>query len=126
MQCTDTTSFDYICTSWFPNLSKKLRLRLQATQKKYMTFCLQLYKMSIICAKEILKLNLLNPHYRFQQSILSDNSKFFNSQFRDYFNEVFNPVDDNLVARLTWNRMITLQWNLGTSEFFLFVLFFFF
>ena len=57
--------------------------------------------MSIICAKEILKLNLLNPHYRFQQSILSDNSKFFNSQFRDYFNEVFNPVDDNLVARLT-------------------------
>ena len=26
--------FDYTCAAWFPNLSKKLRLRLQATQNK--------------------------------------------------------------------------------------------
>ena len=25
--------FDYVCTAWFSNVLKKLRLRLQATQK---------------------------------------------------------------------------------------------
>ena len=40
--------FDYACTSWFPNLSKKLRLRLQATQNKCMKFYLQLDKISRI------------------------------------------------------------------------------
>ena len=40
--------FDYACTSWFPNLSKKLRLRLQATQNKCIKFYLQLDKMSRI------------------------------------------------------------------------------
>ena len=36
--------FDYACTVWFPNISKKLRLRLQATQNKYIRFCLKLDK----------------------------------------------------------------------------------
>ena len=35
--------FDYASTAWFPNLAKKLRLRLQATQNKCIRFCLQLF-----------------------------------------------------------------------------------
>ena len=31
--------FNYACTAWFPNLSKKLRLRLQAMQNKCIRFC---------------------------------------------------------------------------------------
>ena len=31
--------FDYACTAWFPNLSKKLKLRFQATQNKCIRFC---------------------------------------------------------------------------------------
>ena len=46
--------FGYACTAWFPNLSKKLRLRLQATQKKCIKFCLQLDKMTMICVNEFL------------------------------------------------------------------------
>ena len=46
--------FDYACTAWFPNLSKKLRLRFQATQNKYIKFCLQLDKMYMICVNEFL------------------------------------------------------------------------
>ena len=46
--------FGYACTAWFPNLSKKLRLRLQATQNKCIKFCLQLDKMTMICVNECL------------------------------------------------------------------------
>ena len=46
--------FDYACTAWFPNLSKKLRLRFQATQNKCIKFCLQLDKMYMICVNEFL------------------------------------------------------------------------
>ena len=41
--------FDYGCTAWFLNLSKKLRLRLQAAQNKCTRFRLQLDEMSRIC-----------------------------------------------------------------------------
>ena len=43
--------FNYACTVWFPNHLKKLRLRLQATQNKYIRFCLWIDKMSRIFAK---------------------------------------------------------------------------
>ena len=52
--------FDYACTAWFPNLSKKLRLRLQAMQNKCIRFCLLLDKMSRICVNEFLELHWLN------------------------------------------------------------------
>ena len=64
--------FDYACTAWFPNLSKKLRLRLQVTQNKCLRFCLQLDKMSRICVNEFLELNWLNVHDRYLQFIVSD------------------------------------------------------
>ena len=56
--------FDYACTAWFPNLSKKLSLRVQVTQNKCIRFCLKLDKMSRISVKEFLKLNWLNVHDR--------------------------------------------------------------
>ena len=91
--------FDYACTAWFPNLSKKLRLRLKATQNKCVRFCLQLDKMSKICVNEFLELNVLNVHDRYPQFIVSDIFKFYNNRCPDYFNEeVFCPVDDNGIA----------------------------
>ena len=56
--------FDYVCTAWFSNLSKVLKLRLQTSQNKCMRFCLQLDKRSKICVSEFLKLNRLNVHDR--------------------------------------------------------------
>ena len=44
--------FDYACTAWFPNLSKKLG----STQNKYIRFCLQLGKTSRTCVNEFLQL----------------------------------------------------------------------
>ena len=34
--------FDYACTAWYPNLSKKLKDKLQVTQNKCIRFCLKL------------------------------------------------------------------------------------
>ena len=102
--------FDYAFTAWFPNLSKKLRLRLQAAQNKCISFCLQLDKMSWICVKEFLELNWLNVN-RYLQFIASDFSKFYNNQCPDYFNEVFCPVDDNGVAVRSCNKKMKLPFR---------------
>ena len=64
--------FDYGCTAWFPNLSKKLRFRLQATQNKCIRFYLQLDKMSRIYVKGFLELNWVNVHDKYLQMIVSD------------------------------------------------------
>ena len=40
--------FDYACSGWYPNLSKKLKNRIQTLQNKCIRFCLQLGKMSLI------------------------------------------------------------------------------
>ena len=90
--------FDYAYTGWFQNLSKKLRLRLQAMQNKCIRFCLQLDKMSRILVNEFLELNWLNVNDIYLQFIVFDIFKFYNNQCPDYFNEVFCPVDDNRVA----------------------------
>ena len=86
MYCTDTTSF-WLCL---------LRLRLQVTQNKCMRFCLQLEKMSRICAKDFLELKWLNVYDRYLQFIVSDIFKFYNNQCPDYFNEVIWPVYNSL------------------------------
>ena len=39
--------FDYACCSpWYPNLSKKLKNKIQASQNKCILFCLQLDQMT--------------------------------------------------------------------------------
>ena len=90
------------------SLSKNLKLRLQAMQNKCMRFCLQLDKMSRICAKEFIELNWLNVHDRYLQLIVSDIFKFNINQCPNYFNEVFCPVDKNGVATHSCNRKLKL------------------
>ena len=101
--------FDYACTVWFLNLSKKLRLRLQATQNKNITFSKQLDKMSRICVNEFLELNWLDINDRNLQFIVSNISSFYINQCPDYFNEVFCPVDDNRVATHCCNKRIAFS-----------------
>ena len=43
--------FDYACTAWYPNLSKKLKNKIQTLQNKCIRFCLQLDKMSHVSQK---------------------------------------------------------------------------
>ena len=49
--------FDYACSARYPNLTKKLKYRIQATQIKCICFCLQLDKLKHISHEEFEHLN---------------------------------------------------------------------
>ena len=101
----------HACTAWFSNLSKRLRLYLQASQNKYIKFCLQLDKRSKICLKEFLQLNQLNLHDRYLQLIVSNIFKFQNNQCPDYFDELFCPVSENGVIMHSSSKKLKLPFR---------------
>ena len=103
--------FDYACTAWFSNLSKRLKLHLQASQNKCIRFCSQLDKRSKIRVEEFLQLNGLNVHDRYLQFIVSDIFKFQNDQCPDYFNEIFCPVGENGVITRSSNKKLKLPFR---------------
>ena len=49
--------FDYACSAKYPNLTKKLKHRIQTTQNKCMHFCLQLDKLKHTSHEEFDHLN---------------------------------------------------------------------
>ena len=51
--------FDYACTAWYPNLSKRLQEKLQVTQNKCIRFCLKLQSTEHISNEHFHKLNWL-------------------------------------------------------------------
>ena len=51
--------FDYACSAWYPNLSKKLKYRIQTTQNKCIRFCLRLDKLKHVSREEFERLNWL-------------------------------------------------------------------
>ena len=81
--------FDYACSAWYPNLTQKLKKKLQVMQNKCIRFCLQLDKMSTISHKEFKDLNWLQVINRFEQCVISIVFKFINGNCPYYLNEVF-------------------------------------
>ena len=92
--------FDYACSAWYPNLTKKLKHRVQTTQNKCMRFCLQLDKLKHISHEEIERLNWLPVTYRFKQCVNTIAFKYFNEQCLNYLNEVFDfAIENNFLLR---------------------------
>ena len=58
--------FDYACSAWYPNLTKKLKHGIQTTQNTCMRFCLRLDKLKHISNEEFERLNWLPVTYRFK------------------------------------------------------------
>ena len=88
--------FDYACTVWFSNLSKRLKLCLQASQNKCIRFCLELDKRSKTRVEEFLQLNWLNVLDRNLQFIVFDIFKFQNNQCLSYFDELTRSSNKKL------------------------------
>ena len=86
--------FDYACTTWYTNLSKKLKDKLQVTQNKYIRFCLKLQSREHISTEHFRKLNWLPINQRFQQCITSIVFKFVQNKCPAYMNEVFRPAEN--------------------------------
>ena len=81
--------FDYACTVWYPQLTEKLRDKLQVTQNKCIRFCLELQCRVLISNEHFQKLNWLPINQRFKQCATSTIFKFVQNKCSAYMNEVF-------------------------------------
>ena len=99
--------FDYACSAWYPNLTQKLKKKLQVMQNKCIRFCLQLDKMSTISHKEFKDLNWLPVINRFEQCVISIVFKFINGNCPYCLNEVFEFTPEGNIS-LT-NNFLKLQ-----------------
>ena len=84
--------FNYACSAWYPNHSKKLKNRIQTSQNKCIRLCLQLDKMWHISQREFETINCLPIKERYNQRVNSIAFKYFDNQCHHYLNEVFIKV----------------------------------
>ena len=91
--------FDYACSAWYPNLSKKLKNKIQTPQNKCIRFFLQLDKMSHISQKEFLTINWLN-------CVNSIVFKYFDNQCPHYLNVDFMKAPEfSLSLRNSYQKL---------------------
>ena len=68
---------DYASSAWYPNLTQKMKSKIQITQNKWIRYCLRLGKMIHISKNEFETLNWLPVKDRFNQFINSTVFKYF-------------------------------------------------
>ena len=83
--------FDYAFTAWYPNLSKKLKDKLQVTQNKCIRFCLRLQTREHVSNEHFHKLNRLPINQIFEQCVTSTVFKFVQNKCPAYM-KVFRPT----------------------------------
>ena len=82
--------FDHACSTWYPNLNKRLKSKSQILQNKWTRFCLNLNDRVHIGQEELKKINWLSVNDRFKQIIRS--FKFCDNTSPPYINDVFKPT----------------------------------
>ena len=87
--------FDCACNAWYPNVNKKLKAHLQATQNKCIIFCLKLNDRSNIKSKNVEKINWLPIHERVSQCSLCSVCKFFTKNCPNYFHKIYVLIKTN-------------------------------
>ena len=86
--------FEYVCTAWYPNFSKKLKDKLQVTQNKCIRFCLKLQSREHLSNKHFHKLNWLPINHKFKQCATSTVFKFVKKKCPAYMKEVFRTAEN--------------------------------
>ena len=77
--------FDYACSTWYLNLNKKFKTKLQTVH-----FCLQLHKRSHVGITEFKKINWFPADSRFRQCLAGNTCKVFDNRCPLYMKYVFN------------------------------------
>ena len=99
--------FDYASSAWYPNLTQKMKSKIQIMQNKCIWYYLQLDKMTHISKNEFETRNWLPVKDRFSQSINSNVFKYFTKQYPSYLNEVFElACPNNLRTRNSYLKLI--------------------
>ena len=83
--------FDYGCSSWFPHLKKKLKLRLQKAQNKCVCFCLILLPRFNIDPSHFRKIIWLPASEKVEYCIANSVFKYWNGIVPGYIYEMFSP-----------------------------------
>ena len=86
--------FGYACTAWYPNLSKKLKDKLQGAQNTCIRFCLKLQSREHVSNENYHKLNWLPINQMFQQCVTPTVFKFVQNKCPAYMNEAFRPAEN--------------------------------
>ena len=109
--------FDYACSAWYPNLIKKLKHRIQTTQNKCVRFCSQLDELKHVSHEEFDHLNWLPVTYRFKQYVNAIIFKYFNEQWPNYQNEVFDvAIENNFQLRSSFQKLKWPFWKTNTGQ----------
>ena len=99
--------FDYLCSSWFPNINRKLKRKLQTNQNKCIRFCLQLSSRTRLTFQHLEKINWLPIKERVHQSILSHVYKSLNNDSPIYMSDMFKTASQsNINTRQAYSRLI--------------------
>ena len=109
--------FDYACAAWYPNLTKKIKDKLQATQNKCIRFCLKLQCREHISNEHSQKLNWLPINQRFKQCVTSIVFKFVQNKCSAYVNEVFSSAENiRINARNSYLELSHPFWKTSTGQ----------
>ena len=76
--------FDYACSAWYPNLTKKHKKRIQIMQNKCIRFCMNLGNRHHISANDFKEINWLPTKERFEQCVCVSTFKFWKEKSPAY------------------------------------------
>ena len=108
--------FDYACNACYPNINKKLKMHLQASQNKCVRFCLKLNDISSIKSEDFEKINWLPIHERVPQCSLCSIYNFFTKNCPIFMRYVFlqKPME---FTRAHHTKSPILYWFLTFEKF---------
>ena len=99
-------NFDYVCSSWYPTISQKLKEKLQASQNKCIKFCLKLPQRTSLNSSHFIKINWLPVKDRVLQCTVAHVFKYFNKKCPIYFTELFQTVNlSNISTRRSYLKL---------------------
>ena len=90
--------FDYACTSWYLNLSKYFKNKLQVTQNKCIRFCLQKHSRTHISTEDFIAINWLPVATRVMQMVLCNVYHFLRKTCPIFIAQLFFLADHNSIS----------------------------
>ena len=108
---------DYACSAWYPNLTKKLKHRIQTTQNKCMHICIHLDKLKHISHEEFERLNWIPVTYRFKECANVIFFMYFHKQYPNHLNEAFDVImENNFQLRSSFQKLKYQFHKTNTSQ----------
>ena len=110
--------FDYACTAWYANLSKKFSKKQQVVQNKCVRFCLFLGNRIHIGVDEFKNINWLPTRERSEQCICVGANKFSINAAPTYISDIFSKTSTTQNTRRSTHMLFqpTKDKNIGQQS----------